>query len=295
MEKYFKDIDKQISFNKGKNIFLDDKDLQFRFIDETIKALSNIKELDADAEKVLTDYATDKALEEFYRVNQYYTFNTVAKNNLRKVYADLFSTIRDRQETTETISNKHYENIRQWLTASNPFAGQIYSSTGPVIEPVACAEYSAELQVDVLKINIHTMMEPVLDIGCGRQGNLVKYLSGKGINVSGIDRYSFSESNLINADWLEYDYGLEQWGTIISNLGFSNHFQHHHLRDDGSYIAYGRKYMEILKSLKNGGSFHYAPDLPFIEVYLDKKHFSVDKLDAGESGFKTTVITQIKL
>jgi hypothetical protein len=294
MEKYFKDIDKQISFNKGKNIFLDDKHLQFRFIDDTIKVLSEISELDAAAEKVLTGYATDKALEEFYRVNQYYTFNAGAINDLRKIYADLFSAIRDRQESTESISKNHYENIRQWLAASNPFAKQLYSTTEPAIEPVACAEYTAELQVHILNLDIHTIMEPVLDIGCGRHGNLVKYLSGKGINVSGIDRFPFSENNLVNADWLEYDYGLKKWGTIVSNLGFSNHFKHHHLRTDGNYIAYGGKYMDILKSLKPGGSFHYAPDLPFIECYLDKKQYSVDKFDTGETDFKTTMITRLK-
>jgi hypothetical protein len=294
MEKYFKDIDKQISFNKGKNIFLDEKNVQFGFIDDTIKVLSEISELDAAAEKVLTGYATDKALEEFYRVNQYYTFNAAAINDLRRIYADMFSAIRNRQGSTESISKNHYKNIRQWLAASNPFAEKLYSTTEPAIEPVTCAEYTAELQVHVLNLDIHTIMEPVLDIGCGRQGNLVKYLSGKGINVTGIDRFPFSESHMTNADWLEYDYGLEKWGTIVSNLGFSNHFKHHQLRADGNYISYGRKYMDILKSLKPGGSFHYAPDLPFIECYLDKEQYSVDKFDTVKSGFKTMMITRLK-
>jgi hypothetical protein len=31
--------------------------------------------------------------------------------------------------------------------------------------------------------------------------------------------------------------------------------------------------MEILSSLKTGGSFHYAPDLPFIEKLLDSSKY----------------------
>ena len=78
-------------------------------------------------------------------------------------------------------------------------------------------------------------------------------------------------------DWLEYDYGEEKWGTIISNLSFSNHFNHHNLRENGNYIEYGKTYMNILYSLKIDGSFHYAPDLPFIEKYLDGNQFELKK------------------
>ena len=51
----------------------------FRFINETINAISNINELNSDSEKFLVDYAADKAIEEFCRVNQYYSFDTKSK------------------------------------------------------------------------------------------------------------------------------------------------------------------------------------------------------------------------
>lgn len=63
---------------------------------------------------------------------------------------------------------------------------------------------------------------------------------------------------------------MKKWGTIVSNLGFSNHFNHHNLREDGNFIKYAKTYMNILYSLKPGECFHYAPDLPFIEKYLDE-------------------------
>lgn len=294
MDNFLENIDKQIDFNKGKNVFLADENSTLKFIDDTVSFIAKLSELSADSERMLIDYTTDKSLEEFCRINQYYTFNRQAKDDLRDIYRDLFSNLRAKDKSIESISKNHYENIRQWLRKSNPFADKIYSNADQDIKPVACSEYSAYLQINVLNIDIRALMSPVLDIGCGRQGNLVKYLSSKGIDAHGIDRFSFSESNLVNSDWLEYNYGIDKWGTIISNLAFSNHFKHHNLREDGNYIEYGMKYMDILKSLKVGGRFHYAPDLPFIESYLDNSKYQIDKHEIGEFDFKTTIITRLK-
>jgi len=121
-------------------------------------------------------------------------------------------------------------------------------------------------------------MQPILDIGCGTNGHLVNYFIDQGLEVYGIDRFKFTTTNLKTADWLEYEYGKDKWGTIISNIGFSNHFYHHNLREDGNYIGYGKNYVSIMNSLKVDGCFHYAPDLPFIEKYLDKNQFDLKKI-----------------
>lgn len=293
MNKFIESIDKQIESNKGKNIFLDKPGL-FHFINETIDAITNINELTSDSEKKLIDYAADKAIEEFCRINQYYSFDTKSKIELRIIYSELFTKIRAGKNSSEEISKGHYKKLKNWIKKSNSFAEEIYSNTDLSVEPVACSEYSADLQIEILKIeNLH-LKEPVLDIGCGKQANLVNYLRENGIEAYGIDRFSFTNKNLFNSDWLEYNYGLEKWGTIISNLGFSNHFIHHNLREDGNFIEYGKKYMDILKSLRVGGEFYYAPDLPFIEKYLDSNQFNIDKNEIGGYEFKTTKITRLK-
>jgi len=291
MNKFLDNIDNQIEFNQGKNIFLDNE-ISLSFIDNTIKAISNIDELSTDQEDFLIDYSTDKAMEEFCRINQYYTFNSQAKSDLRNIYRDLFNEIKIKVCPLKTIEKNHYHNLRQWLEKTNPFSNKIYANVN--IIPAACSEYSAELQTDILKIDTQAIMEPVLDIGCGKQGTLVNYLLKSGLIVNGIDRLTISDNNLINSDWLEFNYGIEKWGTIISNLGFSNHFKHHNLREDGNYIEYAKKFIDILKSLKIGGSFHYAPDLPFIEPYLDRQQYKIDKHDIGNFDFKTTVIKRLK-
>lgn len=292
MDKFKGNIDRQIESSQGKNIFLDE-DNTLRFLQETVNCIDRIGEIDEAGECVLIDYATDKTLQEFCRVNQYYSFDSVSKNSLREIYVNLFSDIRDKKIPIEKIAKSHYRNLRCLLQETNPFAERIYSTNDKIVQPVVCSEYRSDMQIDILQIDISDMMEPVLDIGCGKQGIMVKYLREMGIDAYGIDRFSDDSSYFTNADWLEYDYGSVRWGTIISNLGFSNHFRHHHFRTDGNFIGYAKKYMEILNSLKTGGRFHYAPDVPFIESLLDKQKYQVVTKTIENSEAKTTIIRRL--
>lgn len=289
MKEFLENIDKQIEFNQNKNIFLDNLDI-FKFAKETVIAISNVDQLKSNTKPFLINYATDKAIEEFCRVNQYYSFDLKAKNNLKGIYSDLFEDIQLNKFSIEDLSKRHFEKLRSWLKESNSFAEKIYKNADKKVTPVACFEYTPELQISILKIDINTLINPFLDIGCGANGHLVNYLKDQGVDAHGIDRYVFPYSNFETADWLEYNYGKERWGTIVSNLGFSNHFNHHNLRKDGKYIEYGKTYMNILHSLKIGGSFHYAPDLPFIENFLDYDCFTITKYVVNRYDFKATII-----
>jgi hypothetical protein len=292
-DRFIENIDNQIEFNQGKNIFLDRLDF-FQFTEETVKAISTIDKLNPNFKETLIDYATDKAIEEFCRINQYYSFNSKAKSDLRIIYSDLFGNFQTKTDSIENISKNHYEKLKEWIRESNPFAERIYKNDRKNVNPVVCSGYSPDLQANILKIDVEHLIQPVLDIGCGNQGHLVNYLKNQGIEVFGIDRFRFTALNLMTVDWLEFDYGKEKWGTIVSNLGFSNHFNHHNLREDGNFIEYGKTYMNILNSLKVGGSFHYAPDLPFIEKYLDNNQFELKKYEINEYDFKTTIIRKMK-
>lgn len=294
MNKFNEYIDRQIEFNKGKNLFLDESESPLKFIQETIYAIEKMDHINKDAESLLIDYASDKAMQEFCRINQYYTFNKKAKKDLRDIYVELFSNIRNRTDSIEIIAKKHYQNLKQWLQITNPFAEKIYSSDNKLVEPVACSEYSADFQIQIFQIDITQLLEPVLDIGCGKQGDLVHYLRKNNIEAYGFDRFALDVPYLTNADWLDYDYGIEKWGTIASNLGFSNHFRHHHLRDDGYFIDYAGKYMAILHSLKIGGCFYYSPDLPFIEQYLDVNKYELTRQNIGKYDFKSIKIRRLK-
>ena len=197
------------------------------------------------------------------------------------------------QSDLNTISLNHYRNLCDWLVRTNAFAGKMYSSDQEFTQPVACSEYTSDLQLNILHLELKDLLEPVLDVGCGREMNLVNYLRDNGIEAYGIDRFEIQNPYYTKTDWLEYNFEPDKWGTIISNLGFSNHFIHHNLRADGNYREYAIKYMEILQSLKTGGAFQYAPDLPFMEKHLDRNKYRYIGYNIEGSELKTSRIVRI--
>lgn len=286
-------IDQQIKSNQSKNLFNNRSYETLCFIKSTIDTIHKIDEITKDEKEFFINYATEKTLQEFCRVNQYFAYKDIDKNLLKEIYTELLLDIEKKEVSIETISNLHYKNLKLWLEITNPFSKELYQNRDSILEPIACFEYSENLQKRILHINNNQLLEPILDIGCGKEGNLVKSLREDGFNAFGIDRFSDNSLYVKNVDWLEYDYGIEKWGTVISNLGFSNHFIHNHLRKDGNFVEYAKKYMEILKSLKVGARFYYAPDLPFIEKYLDDKKYDISKYDIESLDTKTTIIKRL--
>jgi hypothetical protein len=164
-------------------------------------------------------------------------------------------------------------------------------------EPVVCAEYSSSLQTEILALDEGDLREPVLDIGCGRHARLVRHLRSRGIEAYGIERFPLSEearsdgldeSAVIARDWNEYGFSSRRWGTILSHLAFSNHFARHAARAEGRDLDYAKKYREILESLRLGGSFRYAPSLPYVERHLDPTFYAVSIREFGPAGFPFT-------
>ena len=136
-----------------------------------------------------------------------------------------------------------------------------------------CAGYSPSLQLAVLGLAAESMAEPVLDVGCGPDAALVRYLRERGVEAYGIDRAALDgQEGVAVADWLVLAYGEDRWGTVVSHLGLSLHFLRHHLADGPAAeylaLAHAEAYMRILRSLRIGGAFSYAPTLPFVERLL---------------------------
>jgi len=291
-------INDQIAFNRGKNLFADDEINSLQLIvNESL--VESIRNMDRETEELMIDFVTDQALQEFCRVNQYFAFNAAAVNELKAIYILLNNDIRTldnnaSQESLNKLSQWHYERLCNWLVKTNAFAGKMYDRNQKTVEAVACSEYTPDLQLSLLHLDLNTLIQPVLDIGCGREMNLVNFLRDHGIEAYGIDRFENCNPYYIKSDWLEFNYESNSWGTIISNLGFSNHFIHHNLRDDGNYREYAVKYMEILAALEVGGSFCYAPDLSFVEKHLDKQTYITTNHRIEGNIFKCSCINRIK-
>lgn len=293
-----KQIKEQISFNKGKNLFTAAGSHSLQFIEGTASLIDKIRTLDVQSEQLLIDYLADESLQEFCRVNQYFSFNTESVTELKMLYTELNQKIRlmnvdAQQSELDKLSQEHYTKLCDWLVRTNKFAETMYANDEEYVQPVACSEYAPDLQLRLLHIDLESLQEPILDIGCGRELNLVNYLRDNGFEAYGIDRFENNNPFYTKTDWLEYDYQPNFWGTVISNLGFSNHFVHHNLRVDGNFKVYAQKYMEILASLKTGGSFYYAPNLPFIEKHLDKNKFQYSGFRVEGSEFATSRVLKL--
>ncbi|CAH0347258.1 class I SAM-dependent methyltransferase [Bacillus sp. CECT 9360] len=218
---------------------------------------------------------SEKNIELFMEVNQYLDFNHDDHRKLQKFYGDLFERVcimGNRGETSDRdidhLFRSHYKNLQTFLLDSNGMEIFKKYRENPDLFAVKCAEYTPEFQMKLLNSDLPTMKQPVLDIGCGPQASLVHFLRENGIEAYGVDRNVDVMDYLYQMSWLEYSFTTNKWGTVISHMAFSNHFMHHHLRADGNFEIYAQKYMEILKSLKLGGSFIYAPSLSFMEDAL---------------------------
>ena len=297
-EELKKRIQEQIAFNKGKNVFTNVESKTLGFIEDTASFIDKIRNIDVQSEKSLVDYLTDESLQEFCRVNQFFSFNSESIEELKAIYFYLNKQIRlldtqAAQAELDNLSEQHYQKLCDWLVRTNKFSEKMYSNDKEIAQPVACSEYTPDLQLNIFQIDFRTMRQPVLDVGCGREMNLVNFLRDNGVEAYGIDRFDNNSPFYIKSDWLEFGFEANKWGTIISNLGFSNHFIHHNLRADGNFRAYAQKYMEILASLENEGSFYYAPELPFVETYLDIFTYQCRSIAMSGSAFKASHITKI--
>ena len=284
-DKIRKSIEAQFLANKRKNLFYKQADCNTHFQPETLDIIRNHKEELEQIDRLglsakWIDLMTDMALHTFYTSNQFVSFNQNQIHELREIYKTLWdeilSEITQDNANYQKLQKSHLERLSDWLLRSNSFVKEINKEDNPQITNVICAEYSALLQIDLLQIDIRNLIEPILDIGCGENAWLVKYLREHGLDAYGLDRLTDNSCDyLFCSSWLEFEFKPLQWGTIISNLSFALHFTNHNLRKDGDYIAYAKKYTEILNSLKTNGSFYYAPSLPFIETYLPLNKYRI--------------------
>ncbi len=287
-------IDRQIAFNRRKNLYHTGRETIFAFNGTTRAIIDRRDELQrilrADGAEAIIDYAARRALKEFYRSNQYIDIREPDIENLRGLYRRLADDILSDEYSAELIAKRHYERLAGWLASAAPITQRINPPERPTIREAVCAEYSPELQLRILGIDPEKLIEPVIDVGCGEHAALVIYLRERGIEAYGIDRscdgmvpYLFAKS------WFEFDFIPNRWGTITSNLSFSTHFLNNHLLGDGGHIAYAAKYMELLNSLRPGGAWHYAPSIPFIEEHLPGERFIVEREKIDEEFSRTVV------
>jgi len=289
----------QVQSNKVVNLLAAPEFNAFAFTDNIKNVIRQVAKgvCDEADTRALVKHCVQAALASFYAVNQFYSFDRAAVEALEELYLKLLKDIT--QQRSDAINYtfleaQHLKRLKQWLLCYYPEAALLYHANDPAIEkPVICAEYNPALQIEILGINEKALMEPILDIGCGKELHLVKYLQDKGYEVYGLDREATPSATTFQESWLEFTYKPRYWGTVISHLGFSNHFLHQHLRQNGLFLQYASTYMKILYSLQESGQFYYTPHLPFIERYLDPVEFNVETKQVAGTSFHATAVTRV--
>lgn len=231
------------------------------------------------AEQVAARCARDFELAAL-RHNQFLLFSEDHRDELGEIYEAFIDDVREQldvlrneEETLAALQESvvdHHVALWQFGTALVKAQFAVDESEPGPLPP--CFEYEPEFQLALWGIEPETvgeqLMEPVLDLGCGEQASLVRWLRERGVDAYGVDILAEPDEFVTQGDWFDTPLEPGRWGTIISHMGFSNHFFHHHVRTDGHPELYARRFMDILRALTPGGRFLYAPGLPFFEPLL---------------------------
>jgi hypothetical protein len=192
----------------------------------------------------------------------------------------------------ERLLSEHHESLRAEVRRALVACGAWQGEGEPLVRPV-CAQYPADLQLQLLGLDVATLAEPVLDLGCGEDGLLVHYLRRLGVEAWGLDRHADADPYLVRGDWFSPLVSSRSWGTIIAHQSFSLHFLHAHLRSEALAVRYARAYMTYLSALRPGGQFVYAPGLPFIEGVLPAARFAVTTRPLPLQGWTATTVRHL--
>ena len=232
-----------------------------------------------------------------WRHNQFLSARELEPRRLREHYGALVRDFELALAASESVGDFHRRlrpvlaahHSRLWRTSRRLIEGRFR----PDMPEPPCSEYTVRVQCQVLGLLEQPLMEPVLDIGCGEHAALVTWLNAVGVEAYGIDRLVPDGARTWQEDWLapQGRWRRRQWGTIVSHLAFANHFVHQHLRAEGEAETYARRFMEILELLRPGGSFIYAPAVPFIEDLLPGR-YRVSRWQVGSTGLQATRISR---
>lgn len=207
--------------------------------------------------------------------NQYISLSNETINRINDIYINLvkklkqISTDNYDNELIESIVIKHREQLLNALSENeyHKCDNQLY---------IPCSEYSGSFQYTLLRLNQFRLLEPVMDIGCGKEYELLKYLEHAGYkDIFGIDQYISDNNFIACTNWFDYKFEPNKWGTVIAHMSFSNHFRRSLINEDISLKKYKDKYAEILRALQINGLFIYTPSIKQIENSINKSYYSV--------------------
>jgi len=290
-----KAISEQLALNHQSNLLYCDVKQAFEVDDGFLSMLKNLKQkrdLDFSETRIneLIDFAVQKLIEKVYDINQFIHISNEKQQEATSIYRDTLEAMVATDDIETVLYDFHYPRLSLWLYDLYPSHFVDVLKDIPTLGKVVCEEYSPEFQCKILGLDPKQLMQPVMDIGCGKNGNLVRFLLKSRIRACGIDRIAVMNEPVISRqDWFDLDMNESEWGTIISNIALSNHIIYVSKNDPSLFQKYKKMLKRLVNSLKPGGTFIYAPGTPVIEGEIDRFEFSVINRPISETFYTTTI------
>ena len=269
------------------DIILNKEDKKILEISDKIK--NGVKDLDDKKYNNLIEMLSKNFMEQIVKGSRNLKLTKHDVEHILIIYEELLDDILNEELSMIQISKNHFERIKNYISD----IGKDKCECGHNHEHVEIVGYSPEFILGILGVDEKEIKGKELDIGCTKNADLVKYLRSKNIEAYGIDIDVEENEFLENEDWLEKDFGKEEYDMVFSNIAFTKHFLRNHLSDEGEYMDYATTFMRILESLKIGGKFFYVPSVEFIEELLPEDKYEVVNEFIDDDNMRT-VITRIK-
>lgn len=247
---------------------------------------------DLNREKIMQELNTDKYNKVLEKLSRSFLANLAKGTNGKKfskedcqnileIYHKLIENIGDSQKDYERIALEHFTQVRNYI---NDFTSREDSKAGS-------SKYSPEFILEILDVKAEELKGKSLDIGCGKNGELVNYLAQKGMDSHGLDMECEDTDRLEQEDWLIKEYPENTYDLITSNLTFTKHFNEANQEEanDQECFEYAQSYMKILNSLKVGAKWHYVPSVTFIEELLPEDKFEVNNTFIDDNIMRTII------
>jgi hypothetical protein len=210
----------------------------------------------------------EQLLQHLRGLNQFYLADAATRTELHALLSELLAQlVAQTQQAPSRTTDAATQLAALLVTTGEGLRQLLVRQRGAALYRAVAGEYAPALQWAALGLEPRTLTGPLLDVGCGSRATLVRSLLSAGIEARGLDLKG-PEEVADRGDWLTWDYGRDRWGTVVSHLGFSLHFLHHHLADAEQAARFAHAFLRILRSLKAGGTFAYVPSLPFFEALL---------------------------
>ncbi len=162
-------------------------------------------------------------------------------------------------------------------------------------EQVFQSNYTPEFQLQLFGIDPKTVMEPVLDVSCGQDPQLVHLLRMEGVKAYGADFDAPEGSYIKKASWTNSNFGQEKWGTILSNIDVAQTINTAIKDNSPALKGLSLAYFNLLGCLKKNGKFIYAPSIPVLEKELSPEMFKVEHEKLVDNIERTTITKLVSI